>query len=245
MPVFESTHPLIKHKLGLLRSADCGIRDFRQIVSEIAMLLAYEATLDFPLEDYMITGWSGPVPARKIPGKKLALIPVLRAGIGMLNGVLEVLPTAKVGVVGLQRNEDTLEPDRYYEKLMPDMHARTAFILDPMLATGGSAAATIDMVKEAGCQSIKALFLIAAPEGIEVMTRRHPEVALHIAGVDEKLNEDGYILPGLGDAGDRIFGTIVKDGNAVSPMPREIGGPQGPEPTRYGDWERAGRCFDF
>ncbi len=251
MPVFEANHPLIKHKLGLLRAADRGIRDFRRIVSEIATLLTYEATADLELENHCVTGWAGPVPTQRIRGKKLVLVPILRAGLGMLDGVLEVLPTAKVGVVGLQRNEKTLEPDRYFEKLMPDMHERIALILDPMLATGGSAAATVDMLKEAGCKTIKAMFLVAAPEGIHTMTSRHPDVSLYIAGIDEKLNENGYILPGLGDAGDRIFGTIPKAAPegpakpAIPPMPREIGGPEGPEPTRYGDWEHKGRCSDF
>ncbi|MCU5781204.1 uracil phosphoribosyltransferase [Alcanivorax balearicus MACL04] len=207
MSVKEVAHPLVKHKLGLLRQHKLSTRSFRQITSELAVLLTYEATADMELEPATVEGWSGPVEVQRIKGKKVTVVPILRAGIGMLDGVLELIPSAKVSVVGLYRNEETLQPVAYFEKLAHDIHERTALIIDPMLATGGSLMATIDMLKAAGCERIRALVLVAAPEGIQKVARAHPDVDIYTASVDEGLNQDGYIVPGLGDAGDRIFGT--------------------------------------
>ncbi|AFT69308.1 Uracil phosphoribosyltransferase 1 [Alloalcanivorax dieselolei B5] len=207
MSVKEVAHPLVKHKLGLLRQHKLSTRSFRQITSELAVLLTYEATADMELEPAMVEGWSGSVEVQRIKGKKVTVVPILRAGIGMLDGVLELIPSAKVSVVGLYRNEETLQPVAYFEKLAHDIHERTALIIDPMLATGGSLMATIDMLKAAGCERIRALVLVAAPEGIQKVARAHPDVDIYTASVDEGLNQDGYIVPGLGDAGDRIFGT--------------------------------------
>jgi len=207
MSVKEVAHPLVKHKLGLLRQHKLSTRSFRQITSELAVLLSYEATADMELEPATVEGWSGPVEVQRIKGKKVTVVPILRAGIGMLDGVLELIPSAKVSVVGLYRNEETLQPVAYFEKLAHDIHERTALIIDPMLATGGSLMATIDMLKAAGCERIRALVLVAAPEGIHKVARAHPDVDIYTASVDEGLNQDGYIVPGLGDAGDRIFGT--------------------------------------
>lgn len=207
MSVKEVAHPLVKHKLGLLRQHKLSTRSFRQITSELAVLLTYEATADMELEPATVEGWSGPVEVQRIKGKKVTVVPILRAGIGMLDGVLELIPSAKVSVVGLYRNEETLQPVAYFEKLAHDIHERTALIIDPMLATGGSLMATIDMLKAAGCERIRALVLVAAPEGIHKVARAHPDVDIYTASVDEGLNQDGYIVPGLGDAGDRIFGT--------------------------------------
>ncbi|ARB44851.1 uracil phosphoribosyltransferase [Alloalcanivorax xenomutans] len=207
MSVKEVAHPLVKHKLGLLRQHKLSTRSFRQITSELAVLLTYEATADMELEPATVEGWSGPVEVQRIKGKKVTVVPILRAGIGMLDGVLELIPSAKVSVVGLYRNEETLQPVAYFEKLAHDIHERTALIIDPMLATGGSLMATIDMLKAAGCERIRALVLVAAPEGIHKVAQAHPDVDIYTASVDEGLNQDGYIVPGLGDAGDRIFGT--------------------------------------
>lgn len=207
MPVTIADHPLIKHKLGLIRKNDISTKDFRDLSSEIARLLTYEATKDLETERITIKGWAGPVEVETIKGKKITIVPILRAGIGMMNGVIDMIPSAKVGVVGLYRNEETLEPVRYYVKLTRNMQERTALILDPMLATGGTLIATIDLLKEAGCRHIKGLFLVAAPEGIRRIEKTHPDVEIYVAAVDEKLNDIGYILPGLGDAGDKIFGT--------------------------------------
>lgn len=207
MSVKEVAHPLVKHKLGLLRQHKLSTRGFRQITSELAVLLTYEATADMELEPATVEGWSGPVEVQRIKGKKVTVVPILRAGIGMLDGVLELIPSAKVSVVGLYRNEETLQPVAYFEKLAHDIHERTALIIDPMLATGGSLMATIDMLKAAGCERIRALVLVAAPEGIHKVAQAHPDVDIYTASVDEGLNQDGYIVPGLGDAGDRIFGT--------------------------------------
>lgn len=207
MPVTIADHPLIKHKLGLIRKNDISTKDFRDLSSEIARLLTYEATKDLETERITIEGWAGPVEVETIKGKKITIVPILRAGIGMMNGVIDMIPSAKVGVVGLYRNEETLEPVRYYVKLTSNMQERTALILDPMLATGGTLIATIDLLKEAGCRHIKGLFLVAAPEGIRRLEKTHPDVEIYVAAVDEKLNDIGYILPGLGDAGDKIFGT--------------------------------------
>jgi len=207
MHVHEIAHPLVKHKLGLLRQQSLSTRSFRQLTAEVASLLTYEATSDLLLEDYQVDTWMGPVPAQRIKGKKVTVVPILRAGIGMLDGVLELIPSAKVSVVGLYRNEETLEPVAYFEKLAHGLDERLALVIDPMLATGGSMVATIDMLKKAGCSQIRALVLVAAPEGIRRVHEAHPDVTLYTASVDKGLNEDGYIVPGLGDAGDKIFGT--------------------------------------
>ncbi len=207
MAVFEVNHPLVKHKLGLLRQNDISTKDFRELASEIARLLTYEATKDLETEPQTITGWNGSVEVEKIKGKKITVVPILRAGLGMMDGVLDLIPSARVSVVGLYRNEETLEPVTYYEKFTSNIDNRTALILDPMLATGGSLVACIDMLKKAGCTSIRGLFLVAAPEGIALLEKEHPDVDIYVASIDEQLNENGYILPGLGDAGDKIFGT--------------------------------------
>lgn len=207
MAVFEANHPLVKHKLGLMRQHDISTKDFRELASEVARLLTYEATKDLELEPETITGWCGPVQVERIKGKKITVVPILRAGLGMMDGVLDLIPSAKVSVVGLYRNEETLEPVTYYKKLASSMEDRAALILDPMLATGGSLLACIEMLKEAGCQSIRGLFLVAVPEGIKRIQEAHPDVDIYVASIDERLNENGYILPGLGDAGDKIFGT--------------------------------------
>ncbi len=207
MAVFEVNHPLVKHKLGLIRQHDISTKDFRDLASEIARLLTYEATKDLETEPETITGWDGPVKVEKIKGKKITVVPILRAGLGMMDGVLDLIPSARVSVVGLYRNEETLEPVAYYEKFTSNIGDRTALILDPMLATGGSLVACIDMLKKAGCTSIRGLFLVAVPEGINRVKKEHPDVDIYVASIDEKLNKNGYILPGLGDAGDKIFGT--------------------------------------
>jgi uracil phosphoribosyltransferase len=207
MKIVEVRHPLVKHKLGLMRVAGISTKEFRELASEVATLLTYEATADLETEEVVIEGWAGPVSTQRIKGAKVTLVPILRAGLGMLPGVLELIPAAKVGVVGLQRDEHTLQPTGYYEKLTGRMDERTALILDPMLATGGTLVATIDMLKAAGCKRIKGLFLVAAPEGLRALEARHPDVEVYTAAIDERLNEVGYILPGLGDAGDKIFGT--------------------------------------
>ncbi len=207
MSVQEIKHPLIQHKLGLMRERDISTRDFRTLVSEVGTLLTYEATKDLPLEDAVIDGWAGDVNVQQIKGKKITIVPILRAGLGMMNGVLELLPSARVSVVGLYRDEETLEPVPYFEKLASNIDERIALILDPMLATGGSMLATIDMLKKAGCHDIRCLVLVAAPEGIEKVLSAYPDVEIYTASVDHKLNDKGYIIPGLGDAGDKIFGT--------------------------------------
>lgn len=207
MPVMVVTHPLIRHKLGLMRQDDISTKDFRDLASELASLLTYEATKDLEMEDRTIQGWAGPVTVERIKGKKITVVPILRAGLGMMDGVLQLIPSAKVSVVGLYRNEDTLEPVRYYEKMTSQMEERIALILDPMLATGGTLVATIDMIKRSGCQQIRGLFLVAAPEGLKRLEAAHPDVDIYVAAIDDKLNDVGYIIPGLGDAGDKIFGT--------------------------------------
>jgi uracil phosphoribosyltransferase len=200
-------HPLIKHKLGLMREHDITVKDFRDIASELASLLTFEATKDLETERRTIKGWAGDVVVEGIKGKKITVVPILRAGLGMMAGVLNLIPSAKVSVVGLYRNEDTLEPVKYYVKMTSQIEDRIALILDPMLATGGTLIATIDMLKEAGCRKIRGIFLVAAPEGLKKVQKRHPDVDIYVAAVDERLNDIGYILPGLGDAGDKIFGT--------------------------------------
>jgi uracil phosphoribosyltransferase len=207
VPVKVVEHPLIRHKLGIMREHDISTKDFRQLASELASLLTYEATKDLATETRTIQGWAGPVEVERIKGKKITVVPILRAGLGMMDGVLDLIPSAKVSVVGLYRNEETLEPVKYYVKMTRKVEERIALILDPMLATGGTLDATIELLKEAGCQLIKGLFLVAAPEGIARIEKNHPEVEIYTASVDDKLNDIGYILPGLGDAGDKIFGT--------------------------------------
>jgi uracil phosphoribosyltransferase len=207
MSVYEIKHPLLQHKISLMRSNDMSTRGFRQLAGEVGCLLTYEATKDLELEDYQLQGWEGEVTGQRIKGKKATVVPILRAGIGMLDGVLELMPSAKISVVGLYRDEETLEPVSYFEKLAGDIEERMALIIDPMLATGGSMNATIDLLKEAGCQDIRALVLVAAPEGIKKVQEAHPDVDIYTASVDSHLNDKGYIIPGLGDAGDKIFGT--------------------------------------
>ena len=207
MAVHVATHPLIQHKLGLMRKEGISTKSFRDLASEVSMLLTYEATTDLPTESTTIEGWAGPVEVKQVKGKKVTIVPILRAGMGMLDGLIELIPSARISVVGLYRNEETLQPVPYFEKLVADIDQRMALIVDPMLATGGSFIAAVDMVKKAGCKQIKGLFLVAAPEGIEAVQKAHPDVDIHIAAVDERLNEQGYILPGLGDAGDKLFGT--------------------------------------
>ena len=210
MKIVEIGHPLVQHKLGLMRRADNSTKTFRELTSEVATLLTYEATADLETEDAVVEGWAGPINVRRIKGRKVTLVPILRAGLGMLPGVLELIPAAKVSVVGMRRDEATLVPETYYENLVGDIADRTVIILDPMLATGGTLVATIDMLKAAGATRIRGLFLVAAPEGLRALEAAHPDTDVYVASVDERLNEKGYILPGLGDAGDRIFGTRVR-----------------------------------
>ena len=207
MAVHVAHHPLIEHKMGLMRERSISTKDFRDLSSEVARLLTYEATKDLETTEKTIDGWAGKVAIREIKGKKITIVPILRAGLGMMNGVLDMIPTAKVSVVGYYRNEETLMPVEYYVKTASEMDKRIALILDPMLATGGTLLATIETLKKAGCKTIKGIFLVAAPEGIKRITDAHPDVEIYVAAVDERLNEVGYILPGLGDAGDKIFGT--------------------------------------
>lgn len=207
MKIVEVRHPLIQHKLGLMRRAGISTKEFRELAAEVASLLTYEATKDLETVDAQIEGWAGPVAVQQIKGKKITIVPILRAGLGMLPGVLELIPSAKVSVVGLQRDEQTLQPTTYYEKLTGRMDERIALIVDPMLATAGTLVATVAMLKAAGCKRIKGLFLVAAPEGLRRIEATHPDVEIYTAAIDERLNEHGYILPGLGDAGDKIFGT--------------------------------------
>lgn len=207
MPVIEVQHPLVKHKLGLMREADISTKKFRELTAEVARLLAYEATADFPLEKTEIQCWSGPTLVDQIKGRKVTVVPILRAGLGMLEGVLDMVPNAKISVVGLSRNHDTLQPEHYFENFVGHLGERTALIIDPMLATAGSMIATVDLLKRKGCLDIRALVLVAAPEGCKALSAAHPEVRCWTAAVDSHLNEQGYIIPGLGDAGDKIFGT--------------------------------------
>ena len=200
-------HPLIKHKIGYIRREETGTKDFRQTVSEIAMLICYEATRDLELSDVTIKTPICDTTVKELKGQKMAIIPILRAGLGMVDGVLELIPAAKVGHIGLYRDPETHKPVEYYCKLPEDCGEREVFVVDPMLATGGSAAAAITMLKEKGCKNIHFMCIIAAPEGLEVLKEAHPDVDIYVGALDEKLNEHAYIVPGLGDAGDRIFGT--------------------------------------
>lgn len=200
-------HPLIQHKLSILRSVNTGSKQFRELIEEIAMLMGYEAMRDLPLEDITVTTPIAATKAKALAGKKLAIVPILRAGLGMVEGILALVPSAKVGHIGLYRDHETLEPHEYYCKLPEDIDKRLVIVLDPMLATGGSAEAALRFIKQRGCTNIKFMSIISAPEGIKRLATAHPDVQIYCGCVDEKLNENGYIVPGLGDAGDRIFGT--------------------------------------
>ena len=200
-------HPLIQHKIGYIRRMDTGTKDFRQTISEIAMLICYEATRDLQLTDVEIQTPICKTTVKELKGKKMAIIPILRAGLGMVDGVLELIPAAKIGHIGLYRDPETHEPVEYYCKLPADCAEREVFVVDPMLATGGSAVAAIQLLKVKGCKKIHFMCIIAAPEGVKKMQEAHPDVDMYIGALDEKLNENAYIVPGLGDAGDRIFGT--------------------------------------
>ena len=200
-------HPLIQHKLSVLRDKDTGVKVFRELVGEIAMLMCYEATRDLPLEEVDVETPVAVAKCRQIAGKKLAVVPILRAGLGMVDGMLALIPSAKVGHIGLYRDPDTLEPVEYYCKLPQDIAGRDVIVVDPMLATGGSASAAVSFLKKRGCRSIRLMSIIGAPDGVRRMQADHPDVDIYVAAVDDHLNEHGYIVPGLGDAGDRIFGT--------------------------------------
>jgi uracil phosphoribosyltransferase len=200
-------HPLLQHKLSVLRDENTGDKDFREVVSEIATLMCYEATRDLPLKEVEIQTPVAKATVKQLAGKKLAIVPILRAGLGMVEGILTLVPHAKVGHIGLFRDPETLEPVKYYCKMPTDIAERDVIVLDPMLATGGSASAAITFVKEYGVKHIKLMNILAAPEGLAKVRADHPDVEIYVAAVDEKLNDHGYIVPGLGDAGDRIFGT--------------------------------------
>lgn len=205
--VFVMNHPLIQHKISLLRDRDTGVKEFREMISEIAMLMCYEATRDLPLKEVEIETPLAVAKTKILSGRKMAFIPILRAGIGMVDGVTTLIPAAKVGHIGLYRDPETLKPVEYYSKLPTDVNDRDVIVLDPMLATGGTAVDAIDIIKKENPKSIKFMCIIAAPEGVKTLTNAHPDVPVYCAALDEKLNENGYIVPGLGDAGDRIFGT--------------------------------------
>ncbi|MEZ4358215.1 MAG: uracil phosphoribosyltransferase [Eubacteriales bacterium] len=205
--VFVMDHPLIQHKISLLRDKSTGTKDFREMVEEIAMLMAYEVTRDMPLREVEIETPVAVARTKVISGKAIAIVPILRAGLGMVNGILKLVPSARVGHIGLYRNPETLSPVEYYCKLPNDIDTRDVIILDPMLATGGSAVSAIDLIKKYGAKNIKLMCMIAAPEGIEAVRKNHEDVNIYIGAVDKQLNDHGYIVPGLGDAGDRLFGT--------------------------------------
>ena len=205
--VIVTNHPLIQHKLTIMRDKETGTKDFRELLNELTMLMAYESTRDLELEDVEVETPVAKATLKKLAGKKLCLVPVLRAGLGMLDGFLKMIPAAKVGHVGLSRNPETLEPEEYFVKFPENTEERDVIIIDPMLATGGSSVAAIDVVKKAGAKSVRLVNLVAAPEGIAKVHEHHPDVDIYVASVDEKLNEHAYIVPGLGDAGDRLFGT--------------------------------------
>ncbi len=205
--VMVFTHPLIQHKVSILRDQNTSVKLFRELVGEIAQLMCYEVTRDLPLEPVKVQTPLAVADCRRIAGKKLAIVPILRAGLGMVDGMMSMIPNAKVGHVGLFRDHETLEPVKYYYKMPADITERDVIVVDPMLATGGSATAAVQFLKDDGVKNIKFMCLIAAPEGVEAMQQAHPDVDIFVAALDERLNEHGYILPGLGDAGDRIFGT--------------------------------------
>ena len=200
-------HPLIQHKLSILRDKGTSVKEFRELISEIAMLMCYEATRDLPLEDVEIETPVAKATVKRIAGKKLAIVPILRAGLGMVDGMVSMMPNVKVGHIGLFRDPETLEPVKYYFKTPPDIDERDVIVVDPMLATGGSASAAIQFLKNDGVKHIKLMCIIGAPEGVERMQKDHPDVDIYVAALDDHLNDHGYIVPGLGDAGDRIFGT--------------------------------------
>ena len=208
MNVHVIDHPLIQHKLTIMRMKETGTKDFRELLEEISMLMAYEITRDFPLRDVEIETPICKCKEKMLAGKKVGVVPILRAGLGMLNGVVNMIPAARVGHVGMYRDPKTLKPVEYYCKLPGDVAERTLIVVDPMLATGGSSSAALSLLKEKGAKHIILMCLVAAPEGVRVITHDHPDVPLYVAAIDEKLNEKGYIVPGLGDAGDRIFGTL-------------------------------------
>ena len=205
--VFIMDHPLIQHKVSRLRCIDTGSKEFRELVREISQLMCFEATRDLPLEDYELETPIGKATGKRIAGKNLSIVPILRAGLGMVDGMLDLVPTAKVGHIGLYRDPETLQPVEYYCKLPQDIQERDLFVLDPMLATGGSAVAAVQFINDKGAKNINFLCLIAAPEGLKCLQEAHPDVNIYVACLDEKLNDHGYIVPGLGDAGDRLFGT--------------------------------------
>ena len=205
--VYVMDHPLIQHKVGIIRREEVGSKDFRQMISEIAMLMCYESTRNLKLQDVKIKTPICETTVKELAGKKLAVVPILRAGLGMVEGMLAIIPAAKVGHIGLYRDPETLEPVEYYCKLPSDCNEREVYVVDPMLATGGSCVAAIQMLKEKGVKNIHFMCIIASPEGVERLQKEHPDVDIYIAALDEKLNDHGYIVPGLGDAGDRIFGT--------------------------------------
>ena len=205
--VHELNHPLIQHKLAILRNKRTGVKEFRELVSEIAGLMCYEATRNLPTEEVLVQTPVAQAKCRKLAGKKLAIIPILRAGLGMVDSMLDLIPSAKVGHIGLYRDPETHMPVEYYCKLPEDIGNRRVFVVDPMLATGGSAIAAIDFLKKRGCKNITMMNIIGCPEGVKAVQEAHPDVDLYLAAIDEKLNEHAYIVPGLGDAGDRIFGT--------------------------------------
>lgn len=200
-------HPMIQHKLTIMRNKETGSKDFRELLNEIALLMGYEVTRDIPLEDIEIETPICRMTAKRVSGSKLAIVPILRAGLGMVDGLRTLVPVAKVGHVGLYRDETTHKPVVYYCKLPSDIQKRFVIVTDPMLATGGSACDAIDMLKEKGCTNIRLMCLVGAPEGVAKVQEKHPDVDIYLASIDEKLNENAYIVPGLGDAGDRIFGT--------------------------------------
>ena len=201
-------HPLIQHKLTLMRCKETGTKDFRELLEEIAMLMAYEITRDFPLKEIDVETPVAKCKAKVLAGKKVGVVPILRAGLGMLNGVVNMIPAARVGHVGMYRDPKTLKPVEYYCKLPGDVEERTLIVVDPMLATGGSSAAALDLLKQKGAKSMILMCLVAAPEGIRLVNEAHPDVPVYVAAIDDHLNDKGYIVPGLGDAGDRIFGTL-------------------------------------
>ncbi len=205
--VFIMDHPLIQHKVSLLRSVDTGSKEFRELIKELSQFMCFEATRSLPLEDYEITTPLTTTIGKRIAGKNLSILPILRAGLGMVDAVLDLIPTAKVGHIGLYRDPETLQPVEYYCKAPNDIEERELYVLDPMLATGGSSVEAIQMLKDKGCKHIKFVCILAAPEGLALMQEKHPDVDVFIGALDEKLNDHGYIVPGLGDAGDRIFGT--------------------------------------
>ncbi|MFO1381459.1 MAG: uracil phosphoribosyltransferase [Chitinivorax sp.] len=208
MAVYEQRHPLIQHKIGLLRASKTGTKQCRELVAEIARLLTYEATRDLPLEPATVEAWCGNVEVEQLQGRKLTVVPILRAGLGMLDGVLDVIPCAKISVIGMSRNEATLEPRLYVSKLVPHIEQRRALLVDPMLATGGSLFAAIRLLKQAGCQHIRAMVLVAAPDAIARLEQQYPDVDVYTAVIDSHLDANGFIVPGLGDAGDRIMGSV-------------------------------------